>query len=193
MALTTHHDNWIARPGRGLALHSTLRPARLRLFLFPYAGGGASLFRGWAAGLPAEVDVCPVQLPGREERIGEAPFARLATLAPVLAQVLRSHLDLPFVLFGYSLGALICFELARRLRRRFGLRPAALLAAACPAPQLAPASPALHGLPQDRLLAELRGMNGTSETFFQDPDLQALFLPVLRADFSMYDTYTYTD
>ena len=46
---------------------------RLRLFCFPYAGGGASVFRNWLPYAAGEVEICPVQLPGREERLVEVP------------------------------------------------------------------------------------------------------------------------
>src|SRR6185295_11175567 len=89
--------------------------ARLRLFCFPYAGGGASAYRGWATALPSDLEVCPVQLPGRESRLREAPFTRPEPLIQTLADVLEPHLDLPFVLFGHSMGGMISFELSREL------------------------------------------------------------------------------
>src|SRR5690349_236164 len=85
----------------------------VRLFCFAHAGGGASFFRGWAAGLPESVEVSPVQLPGRETRFREPPFTRLGQLTEALAEALRPHLDRPFAFFGHSLGALVAFELAR--------------------------------------------------------------------------------
>src|SRR5215213_10719856 len=86
------------------------------LFCFPYAGGGASVFRDWIGALGSSVEVCPVQLPGREGRFREPAFTRLAPLVDSLVESLGSHLDRPFALFGHSLGALIAFEFARRLR-----------------------------------------------------------------------------
>jgi surfactin synthase thioesterase subunit len=87
--------------------------ARLRLFCFPYAGGGAAVFRGWVDRMPGIVEVCPVQLPGRETRMKEAPFNRLSTLVPAAAQALLPYLDKPFAFFGHSMGALVSFEIAR--------------------------------------------------------------------------------
>src|SRR5687768_10798540 len=84
--------------------------ARLRLFCFPYAGGGASIFRRWSDELPPSVEVCPVQLPGRENRLREPPFTRIDPLVRALAHALRPNLNRPFALFGHSMGALIGFE-----------------------------------------------------------------------------------
>src|SRR5262245_16106210 len=78
-----------------------------RLFCFPYAGGGSSLFRTWSAGLPPQVEVCAVQLPGRENRFGEPRYTCLMPLVEVLGEVIRPYLTVPFAFFGHSLGALI--------------------------------------------------------------------------------------
>src|SRR4051812_38568638 len=89
--------------------------ARLRLFCFPFAGGGASAFRLWSQGLPLTVDVCPVQPPGRETRFREPAYTRLPPLVTALADALRPHFDRPFAFFGHSMGAIVAFELAREL------------------------------------------------------------------------------
>src|SRR5881398_82569 len=81
--------------------------ANVRLFCFPYAGGGASIFRTWANDVPTGVEVCPVQLPGRESRLIEQPFTRLSPLVQALAQAISPYLDVPFAFFGHSMGALI--------------------------------------------------------------------------------------
>src|ERR1019366_6152829 len=90
--------------------------ARLRLFCFPYAGGGASLFRDFSAQLPSEVEVRPIQLPGRENRLIETAFTSIETLTATLEGVLLPYLNMPYAFFGHSMGALISFELARSLR-----------------------------------------------------------------------------
>lgn len=78
-------DSWIA-------CRKPIPQARLRLFCFPYAGGGVSIFRAWSDGLPADVEVCPVQLPGRGPRLIEPPFNRLSSLAPAVTQQ-KAHID----------------------------------------------------------------------------------------------------
>src|ERR1700724_3772837 len=78
---------------RWLAYREVNPRARLRLFCFPYAGGGASAYRGWAPALPFDVEVCPVQLPGRESRLREPAFNRPEPLIAALAEALQAHLD----------------------------------------------------------------------------------------------------
>ena len=85
--------------------------------------------------LPADVEACPVQLPGRGSRFREAPFRKVADLVPALAEGLLPLLDLPFALFGHSMGAVVAFELARELRRRRGREPVLLGVSGRHAPQ----------------------------------------------------------
>ena len=166
--------------------------ARLRVFCFPYAGGGVSIFRAWSDGLPADVEVCPVQLPGRGTRLMEPPFTRLSPLIQALAQALFPLLDKPFVFFGHSLGALVSFELARQLRREYAIKPVRLFISADRAPQIANRDPAIHTLPEEEFLVELCHLNGTPGEVLEDDELRAIMLPLLRADFAVYETYEYS-
>jgi medium-chain acyl-[acyl-carrier-protein] hydrolase len=159
------------------------------LFCLPYAGGSASLYRDWAAQLPDTVEVCPVQLPGREQRLDERPFSRIEPLVEALAVALRPQLDIPFALFGHSMGALIAFELARQLRRQGLPMPVHLFASGRHAPHRPDPVPPIHNVPDETLLAEVRRLQGTPDGIWEDPELRALFLPILRADFSVNESY----
>jgi medium-chain acyl-[acyl-carrier-protein] hydrolase len=178
-------DSWISR--------GKPRPkTRLRLFCFPYAGAGSLIFRTWPDGLPADVEVCPVQFPGRGTRLTERPFTQLAPLVELLAQALAPFLDKPFAFFGHSLGALVSFELARRVRRQYGLHPARLFVSAGRAPQIPHRAAPIHGLPEREFLAELRRLNGTPGDLLDHEEFMAIMLPLLRADFAVYETYVYS-
>ncbi len=166
--------------------------ARLRLFCFPYAGGGASTFRTWADDLPADIEVCPVQLPGRENRVREQLFTQLLPLVETLASALRPSLNTPFAFFGHSMGALISFELARQLRRQGAPEPIHLFVSSRPAPQLPDLEP-IHQLPEAAFVTELWSRyNGLPEVLLHNSELMKLFLPVLQADFAIFETYVYT-
>jgi medium-chain acyl-[acyl-carrier-protein] hydrolase len=181
------------------ALHSWIswrkpRPqARLRLFCFPHAGASALIFRTWPDSLPADIEVCPIQLPGRGTRLMERPFTELPPLVEALAQALAPLLDMPFAFFGHSLGALVSFELLRRLRRQYGLHPACLLVSAAGAPQLPHRGSPIHALPDKEFLAELRRLNGTPSELLDHEELMKIMLPLLRADFAVYENYTYAN
>jgi medium-chain acyl-[acyl-carrier-protein] hydrolase len=176
---------------RWLAYREVNPRARLRLFCFPYAGGGASAYRGWAASLPADVEVCPVQLPGRESRLREPAFERPEALVAALADALAAHFDLPFAFFGHSMGAMLSFELARELRRRASALPLHLFVSGRRAPQVPAREEDIHDLPEPEFLAKLRELNGTPEEVLQHSELMRLLIPVLRADFAVNETYVF--
>src|SRR5262249_36980729 len=119
-----------------IAAHRSSPHCTIRLFCLPYAGAGASIFRSWSAQLPTQIEVCPVQLPGREERLSEAAFERMEPLIEELSTALNTYVDRPFAFFGHSMGALIAFELARRLQEDRGLCPKRLIVSGRRAPAL---------------------------------------------------------
>jgi medium-chain acyl-[acyl-carrier-protein] hydrolase len=162
------------------------------MFCFPYAGGGASAYRGWARLLPADVEVCPVQLPGRESRLREPPFDSSELLIQALVEALQPWLrDLPFVFFGHSMGAMIAFELARELRRRGQALPQHLFVSGRRAPQIPYEDEPIHALPEPEFIEKLRELEGTPEEVLQHEELMRLLIPVLRADFAVNETYVY--
>ena len=164
--------------------------AAVRLFCFPYAGGGDAIFRSWRKGLSEEVDVCPVQLPGRGSRIAELPFTELGPLVRAAAQALAPHLDKPFAFFGHSMGALVGFELARHLRRGGGPQPVHLFVSGRCGPQTLRESFA-GDLPDSEFRETLRRYNGTPTEVLENPELMELLLPVIRADFAVCNSYVY--
>lgn len=183
-ATTSRPGTWITRPRP--------RPgAPLRLFCLPHAGGGASSFRPWADVLPAEVEVCPVQLPGREARMGEPAIDRMEPLVEALSEALRPFDDEPFALFGHSNGALIAFELARRLRREGRHGPVHLFASGRRAPHVPNPRRTVAHLPDDEFLAEMRELGGTPEEVLAHPELMRILLPLLRADVRLNETYAF--
>jgi len=161
----------------------------LRLLCFPPVGGSSSFFRAWLDVQSDGIEICPVQLPGREERLEERPFGRLRPLIQALVPAIPQ--DKPFAFFGHSMGALIAFELARELRRQALPGPRYLFVSAAPAPQL-PLQPARYLLPDHEFVDALRLLGGTAEIILGDTGLLAYFMPVLRADFEVVDTYEYS-
>ena len=160
------------------------RSAGVRLFCFPYAGGGDSIFRSWQQSLSDTIEVCAVQLPGRGSRIAELPCAEINQLVRCAAQALAPYLDKPFALFGHSMGALIAFELARHMRRECSALPVHLFVSGRPSPQTMTEPSNL-----DQLDSELPEMLRRQ---IRNPELRELVLPVLRADLALCKSYIYT-
>jgi surfactin synthase thioesterase subunit len=166
------------------------RDPRMRLICFPYAGGGANVFRPWARALAPAAEVWAMSLPGRATRVREAAVARMAPIVSAVTDELGPLTDRPFVLFGHSLGALVAFEVARELRRRGMRAPAHVLVSAARAPQHRLEDP-IHELPDDQFIERIRGLKGTPAEVLENRQLVELLLPALRADFAVGETYRY--
>jgi medium-chain acyl-[acyl-carrier-protein] hydrolase len=124
-------------------------------------------------------------------RLSEPPFTKVESLLESLVPALRPFLDKPFALFGHSMGGLICFELARVLRAKFGLKPRSLFLAGRQAPPIRDRTTARYDLPEPEFIKQLRDLNGTPPEILDQPELMRLLVPLLRADFELCQTYVY--
>jgi medium-chain acyl-[acyl-carrier-protein] hydrolase len=165
--------------------------AAVRLFCLPFSGGGAQSFSGWVGRLPLGIDLCAIQLPGRETRMREVPFADVHTLIDVMAPALQPWLNKPMVLFGHSMGALIAYELARRLQQDYALSPRCLIVSGRVAPHCSLPQPPMNKLPQSEFIGRLRQLNGTPDELLNNTELMDLITPTLRADFSLHEEYSH--
>lgn len=186
--------------------------ARVRLFCFHYAGGGAGTFRPWADGLDATIELVAIDPPGRGSRADEPLIESLDTFVTRLIPSLSSYLDKPFAFFGHCLGALILFETARQLLGRgplplehvfvSGARPPHLLKREGPFerdllatlirhPQFDPFRPG-HEQPDPVFVEMIRHFDiDATDEFLRNPELRALLLPAVRADFAMAANYRF--
>lgn len=166
--------------------------AAQRLFCFPYAGVGPSVYRPWLAALPAHIEAKVIQLPGREGRWREPALTSIPDIADRVARAIVPHLQPPFVFYGHSLGALLSFEVTRRLRAAGHALPRHLFVGAHRGPQLPNPHSAIGHLPDDGFIAEVRKRyDGIPQAVLDNPELLELMLPCLRADFNAFETYEY--
>jgi medium-chain acyl-[acyl-carrier-protein] hydrolase len=177
-------NNWIVRFERRIHVGTTL-------YCFPCAGSGASIFRDFSTVVPEHVEVVGVQYPGRETRIGEAPLRNLRAIAEGASASLLPELRSSDCLLGFSMGAIVAFEVARLLQRAGVGGPQLLIACACPAPQLPRRERPIFNLPDQEFLEELEKLGGGSKDFFSSPELIRLMLPTIRADFEALESYRY--
>lgn len=182
----------VAAADRWLKVFEPRPEASLRLFCFPYAGGGASVYRLWPRGLPAGVEVVGVQPPGRESRWRDEPFRHVAPMADEALRGLEANLDRPFAFFGHSMGAILAFEVARRLAVRGGSTPRHLIVSGRPAPTVPESHPPIHDLPREEFIEQIRRYSGTPEEVLRNDELMSLLEPLLRADFSVSESYEHS-
>jgi surfactin synthase thioesterase subunit len=160
-----------------------------RVFCFAHAGGGPSFYRPWGAFLRPEIAVRRVLLPGRESRLEEPPFRHIADLVDPLCSALEPQLNRPYALFGHSMGAVIAYEVARRLSARGTAGPRCLIVSGRKAPGLPANRPLLSALPDDEFVRAVARLGGMPPEVLNEPDLVATVLPALRADYELAETY----
>jgi medium-chain acyl-[acyl-carrier-protein] hydrolase len=183
-SIRNHNSLWVEHL-------SPLQEPSLRLFCFPYAGGTAHVFRTWQRQFPPEIDLCLVHLPGRGKRSGEQPFTNLKALVEAIAEAVFQDSQDPCAFYGHSMGALISFELARLLRRRHLIGPRRLFLSGRRGPTVPSREQPTFNLPNHEFIAKLKDLNGTPPELLDDRDMRNMFVPLLRADFEIVDTYEY--
>ena len=161
--------------------------ATARLFLFPYAGGAPSSFNKWASEFPSHIEVSTVHYPGRGSRYNEPPINELSILVEEIKRAIQPELDKPFFFFGHSLGAVLAFELARRINPQ----PQILFVSACGAPHVPNPNRPIHDLPDSEFIKSLQDLNGLPTEVSNNAELMELLLPTLRADFEVIENYKY--
>ncbi len=197
--------------------HRVIMPqARIRLFCFPYGGGGASIYRDWQNKLPPNIEVCAIQLPGREERLHEQPIEQLSELTKQLFENFQQEFTQPFIFFGHSFGSLILFELTRLLRD-YNIAPQHMFVSGFPDPRvptksldrllgrLATINLSLQDLTADKianfsqaqinalaLIFNENGIVGYGDYLFEK-EIMKMLLPIFKGDMSIVKSYTYYD
>lgn len=166
--------------------------ADCRIFCFPYAGGSAAIYHGWQGRIAPHAEVIAVEYPGRGTRFCEPPISSLKELVGSLLQEILPCMDVPSIFFGHSNGALACYVLATELARRGLPLPEQLVLAAKRPPHLETRE-MLYRLPDVELMRKLQSLNGTSPQILSDPQLLKVFLPCIRADFALSETYLHED
>ena len=178
-------QNWVKR------LSAPANPG-LRLLCFPHAGAGVSIYRKWPDLLPTDIELWGVQLPGREARFRDVLVDSAPPIVAAVAAEFPPAPELPFALFGHSMGALLAFETARILRRDRGLLPVCLAVSGNRPPHLQEQGPRTFDLPKAGFLEALRRMNGMPPEMLDSPEWRDLLIPILRADLRVCQTYRYT-
>lgn len=166
---------------------------KFRLFCFPHAGGGASLFKRWPRFLSEDIELFALQLPGRESRFGDPLMTEINRTMTTLHDDFPFDSEVPFVFLGHSMGALLAFELCRELRRTKGVQPFHFIASGATAPQCCQKKRKISKLSDADFLEKIKSYGGIEDCLLRDQELMSLLLPMLRADFSIFESYDYTD
>jgi medium-chain acyl-[acyl-carrier-protein] hydrolase len=169
-------------------IESLLAPP-LTLFCFPYAGGSSSLYENWSVQLPKAIRVVPMEYPGRGIKGKIAPIKDFQNLLSHLEAEILSEISGPFAFFGHSLGAIVAFELAHLLQSKHDFQPITLFLSGSPAPDKITSFSFVDEMGDEDFIQILESLNGTPKKLTEMAEFKEVFLPVLRADFSVLNNY----
>ncbi|MBE7122183.1 thioesterase II family protein [Bacillus cereus] len=165
---------------------------KIKLFCLPYAGGSASVYYKWKKYLHPQIDLYPLELAGRDRRFVEPLYASWNDALEDVSGFVKERLDdSPVALFGYSMGSVLAFELAHQIKEWTGQDPQHLFVAARAAPHNPQIRKLIHHLPDQKFLEEIIKIGGISEKIVESKELLHMFIPILRADFKMIESYEY--
>jgi medium-chain acyl-[acyl-carrier-protein] hydrolase len=181
---TNQFNTWITCP-------KPQNKAKLRLFCLPFAGGGASLYRPWTTALAPDIEVCPIQLPARENRYSEKPITDAYQLAETIATQIIPFTDRPYAIFGHSMGALLAYEVARVLEIQKIRPPEVLFLSAHRAPHMPRKRDLLHSLPDAQFIQSLKQYGGFPEEILNNQEFIDFVLPTMRSDMTLCDLYAF--
>tara|TARA_B100000614_G_scaffold254860_1_gene270928 strand:- start:132 stop:878 length:747 start_codon:yes stop_codon:yes gene_type:complete len=163
--------------------------AAMRLFCFHHSGGGASAFFPWLDKLSSSIEMIAIQLPGRENRFSEPLTNNLQHIITSLREGFELYKEKPFFTFGHSLGGLISFEFIKSIHQFYSLYPRCMIISATKAAHMPFRMKPLSSLDDETLKKEVQTYNGIEESILENDELLELFLPIIRSDFSIYESY----
>jgi medium-chain acyl-[acyl-carrier-protein] hydrolase len=168
-------------------------PARYRVFCFPHAAGNATFYRPLRQAMPAGIDFCPIELPGRAVRMGEPPITRIDALLEVLSRTIQPLMSVPFAFFGHSTGAALAYQAACRLRSAEGCKAVHLFVSARAAPARMRGDQSAAMLSDSALRSMLRRFGGTPDVVLARDELITALLPMMRADLALGESCAAAD
>lgn len=165
---------------------------KIKLFCLPFAGGLSSIFYSWKNYLNKNIELFPCELAGRGKRFNE-PYYQTFDIAIIdlLNVVKKEQIDKnPFMIFGHSLGGLLAFELACKIKELYDIEPIHLFISGTNPPNKRE-DKILHNLPDKEFIEKILSLGGTPQETFNNKELRNYFLPILRADFKINETYQF--
>jgi medium-chain acyl-[acyl-carrier-protein] hydrolase len=161
------------------------------VLFFPFAGGSGEVFAHWFKAFSVNFKPSYYTLPGRGCRYNEQPFDNIEEAANEIVRYVLNTMREPYYFFGHSMGALITFELCRRLYFEHSIEVKAIFVSGHRAPNLPSLRKNLHLLDKESLFEELCLLGGFGNNVTLS-DIEP-FLPTIYADLKLCECYVYKE
>jgi medium-chain acyl-[acyl-carrier-protein] hydrolase len=164
----------------------------IKLFCLPYAGGSAMIYHRWKRSLHGTIQLCPIELTGRGKRFTEPYYDSLLAAVEDVYELVKPELNRgPYAFFGHSMGSLLAYELARKIETLPHPKPLHLFLSGGNPPHLKNNEKIYHTMPEEEFKVEILKMGGTPREVFEHKELLEIFIPLLRADYKIIETYEF--
>ncbi|MCC2328542.1 MULTISPECIES: thioesterase II family protein [Bacillus cereus group] len=165
----------------------------MKLICLPYAGGSASIFNQWRDSLLPEIEIKNIELAGRGKRSREACYTNVLDAVEDIYSIIDKELDdEPYAIFGHSMGSLLAFELGHKIQKENHRMPEAFFFSGKSAPNL-PAKEIVHEYEEERFIEKVFSLGGTPAELMDHKDLLNIYLPIIRADYKVVETYKFQE
>lgn len=160
----------------------------MNLFCIPCAGGSAYMFKKMERMLPENIKLCPLEISGRGIRFNEPLFQHISEAADDLYENIRTKLSEDYCMLGFSMGGILTYELCRRLSKNSNKMPKTVFILGSEPPEIF-SDTEYHNLSDEEFKKKLISNNGIPKELIKNSELFDFYLPILRADFRMCETY----
>lgn len=164
---------------------------KLNLYFLPFAGGSKYSYHNFVKNAPAEINIIPVEIPGRGSRFREQLLTNIHEIADDVFSQICDGLDVPYGIYGHSMGSLLGYLVTKRILAKGLPAPLHLFFTGASAPSVEKDTVMRYLLPKEEFRAELKQLGGSPDEILSDDNLMDFFEPILRADFEAVETYDY--
>lgn len=169
-----------------------VRRPLVQIYCFPHAGGGASSFSFWSKSCPDCIEISALQLPGHENRILEALSSSWVEITSSITESIMTDAKVPYVFFGHSMGTILAYEVARRIRGTGKQEPIGLFLSGRNAPTVESNLKKISDLPDAQFYYELVNRYGAEHAkSLLYPEIREVYLPILRNDLKLVESYNH--
>ncbi len=166
---------------------------KVNLFCLPFAGGSSYSYDGYKKSAPPDINVIPIEIPGRGTRFKEKLLTDIHKITDDIFNQVKEHLQHPYAIYGHSMGSLLGYLLTKKISYEQLPLPKHLFFTGCNGPSVIENEPPRHLLPKDQFISKLKEIGGSPDEILEDDELMRFFEPILRADFQATDTYSYVE